>query len=92
MEGHKHEKASQCFLEEMMLKKRRNKLYGSVRDVLGCCRIIQAMMIEQLLCVRLCHSPRGEDTAVNKKNLYFCGIDILVLGLGRGRKINKRDR
>lgn len=38
-----------------MFKKKRNKPCGSVRDVLGCCRIIQAMMLEQLLCARLCH-------------------------------------
>lgn len=80
-----------AFLEEMMLKKRMNKLCGSVRDVLGCCRIIQAMMIEQLLCVRLCHRPGGGYSS-EQKNPYFCGIDILVLGLGRGQKANKRDR
>lgn len=46
------------FLEELMLKKR-NKPCGSVGDVRMCCRIIQAMMIEQLLCARLCHRPGG---------------------------------
>lgn len=76
--------SQEAVLEEMMFKKWKNELYGSVCNVLGYGRIIQCIIIEQLLCANLCYKPSGYSSEQQQQNTRFHGIYILVLGSGRG--------
>lgn len=76
--------SQEAVLEAMMFKKWKNELYGSVCNVLGYGRIIQYIIIEQLLCAKLCNKPSGYSSEQQQQNTCFHGIYILVLGSGWG--------